>query len=162
MIESSEQFDEYAGWYLWAWSNLVREVVVCHTAAEAAVQAQAAGGDRDAARAAALKAAGDEVTVGRTRAGYGHRHCYIEWFVWAQSNLGLPVLCCHNVAHAAMHAIGMSRYKRKAIEDPAWKVIVENLMQAHVGACACERVRTGRTPHRSVPPEGVPRALEAS
>lgn len=133
MIDTSTPFDEYVSWYSWAWINLVREVVVCHTAAAAAMQALAAGGDRDAAAAAARRAAGDNAVVGRTRAGYGHRHRYVEWFIWARANLGLPDARCHQAADAAVRCIAAGGSQQSASETAV-------------------RVSCGRRPHVGVMP----------
>jgi len=162
LSKASSSFDEYVTWYSWAWMNLVREVVVCHTAAAAAVQTLAAGGDRSAVSVAALEAAADVAAVGRTRAGYGTRHRYVERFIWARSNLGLCDLHCHDVARVAMGAVASRSNARSATEDAARAIIVEDLMQTNVGACTCEGSRTGLAPRKSDLDEDAPRALEAS
>lgn len=161
VIESSTPFDQYVSWYSWAWIHLVREVAVCHTAAAAAMQALASGGDLDAVAAAALKAAGDIGAVRETRARYGPHHRYVERYIWAQSNMGPDDLCCHDVARAARDAIASRRNVRRRTDAADLAAIVEDLMRARAGACRCERARTCRTPRQQVPAEGDSRALEA-
>lgn len=102
MAEVWMMFDEYVAWYSWAKSNLVRDAMVCHAAATAATQALAVGAGRDAATAAALDAAADEAAISGTRASYGYRHLYVEWFIWAKANLRLSDERCHEVAQAAL------------------------------------------------------------
>lgn len=102
--QASENFASYVAWYSWARTGVVRDAVVCHTAAAAAQRALAADG-LEAARKVALAAAADEAAVGRTRAGYGARHRYVEWFVWARDTLRLPDATCHQVARGAVDAI---------------------------------------------------------
>ncbi len=109
-------FDDYVVWYSWANSNLVRDAVVCHTAAAAATHALAAGGGRDTAAVAARTAAVDEAAVGRMRASYSHRHRYVEWFIWALANLGLPSERCHQAAEAAVRSIAAGGNHQSATE----------------------------------------------
>jgi hypothetical protein len=116
MADAWAAFDEYVAWYSWANTNLVRDAVVCHTAAAAATHVLAAGGGRDAAAAAARTAAADEAAVGRTRADYDHRHRHVEWFIWAQANLGLPSARCHEAAEAAVQSIADGGSVRSATD----------------------------------------------
>ncbi len=115
MADVRMTFDEYVAWYSWAHTNLVRDAVVCHTAAAAATHALAAGG-RDTAAVAARDAAADEAAVSRTRASYGHRHRHVEWFIWAQANLGLTSERCHEAAEAAVQSIAAGGSHQTAAE----------------------------------------------
>jgi len=108
MADRGTAFDRYVAWYTWARTNLVRDATVCHAAAEAASRVEAGGGDRDAAAAAALRAAADLETVRRTRAGYGYRHLYVEWFIWIKTTRRLSDARCHEAAASALRSIASS------------------------------------------------------
>lgn len=108
--------DEYVAWYSWAMASLANEAIVCHTAAAAATHVLSAGGDRDTAAVAAHEAAGDEAALRQTRADYGSHHSYIEWFIWARANLGLPDDRCHESARAAVQSIAAGGTQQAATE----------------------------------------------
>lgn len=105
MADGGSAFDRYVAWYAWARTNLVRDAIVCHAAAAAAARVEAGGGDRDAAAGAALRAAADEETIRRTRAGYGYRQLYVEWFVWIKATQGLSHARCHEAAASMLRSI---------------------------------------------------------
>lgn len=123
MADTRSTFYEYVTWYSWATKNLVRDRVLCHVAAGAASQVQAAGGEPAAALAAALDAVGDEATIRRTRDTYGYRHLYVEWFVWAAANWGLCDACCHAVAQTALRS--MTPAGAEAAEPPGKAPLLE-------------------------------------
>jgi hypothetical protein len=85
----ADEFAGYATSYSWARANVSDDAIVCHTAAVAATHALTADDDREAAAEAARAAAWDEAALARTRAGYGPRHQYVEWFAWARDTLRL-------------------------------------------------------------------------
>jgi len=126
--------DEYAAWYSWAKTNLVRDAVACHAAAAAATHALAAGGGRDVAAVAARDAARDEAAIGWTRANYGSGHSYVEWFIWARANLRLADVRCHEAARAALRSITAGGSQQSATEA-ATQLLLRPQPAAHGRGC---------------------------
>lgn len=104
-----DDFDRYVHWYSWARASLADDAIVAHTAAAAAVDALDAGDGDEAAAVAARAAAGDEAAQGLTRATYDSRHRYVDRFVWARANLGVPDERCHQAAREALESATRDR-----------------------------------------------------
>lgn len=105
-----DAFNQYAEWYTWAVANGAGDAIARH----AAVQALSVGGDPEIA---ARAASDDEAARDRTKADYGARHQYVEWFVWARANLHLPDHRCHEAARSALQSLsanGSSEHAREA------------------------------------------------
>jgi membrane protease YdiL (CAAX protease family) len=116
VADARTTFDEYVAWYSWATINFAADPIVCHAAAAAAMRALALSGGRDTAAQAATDAARDEASLRRTRADYGSRHRYIEWFVWARANPRFSDERCHEAAQAALQSIAAGGSQRSAAE----------------------------------------------
>lgn len=116
MADTGSTFDEYVTWYSWAGFNLAPDAVACHAAAMAATAALDTGLGRQAAAAAARAAVGNEAALDHTRATYSSKHRYVEWFVWARSNLRLPDPRCHEAAQAALDVIAAGGSQPSAVE----------------------------------------------
>src|SRR6267378_4272913 len=101
-MDALTMFDEYVAWYLWAAATADDDAIACHTAATAAVHALSVGASRDQAAAEARAAARNEAALQQTRSDYGPNHRYVDWFLWARSNLHLPEARCHEAARAAV------------------------------------------------------------
>jgi hypothetical protein len=101
----ADEFAGYAAWYSWARTSVADDAIVCHTAAAAAMHTLTLDGDVQAAAAAARAAAREETARARSRARYGPPYQYVEWFIWARDNLGLPDALCHEAARTALESL---------------------------------------------------------
>lgn len=93
---------QYAEQYVWVKRNLTSTPEICHAAAEAAVTAQASGGDAQAAAKAAVtnrRGPGWE-----TQADPDTRR-YAEWYDWARVELGAGGDDLHKAALAAVESL---------------------------------------------------------
>jgi len=102
---STETLDErFAEWYAWAKREVSTEGRVCLGAAQAAVEALEAGGDEQAARAAARRSVAGQ-GIGLITRVSPRRRAYAEWYDWARKELGGGPARQHTAAKAALDVL---------------------------------------------------------
>lgn len=151
----ADEFAGYASWYSWARTNVSDDAIICHTAAEAATHLLTMNDDCEAAVEAARAAARDEPALARTKAGYGSRHQYVEWFVWARDNLRLPDPRCHEAASRALESLSAGGSVTSAA-DAAAQVM---LPPASSGVPAARAAATPSMPSLVAAPNPSPRTI---
>jgi hypothetical protein len=154
----ADEFAGYATWYSWARTNVSDDAIVCHTATMAAMHALTADHDREAAAEAARATARDEAALAQTRAGYGPRHQYVEWFAWAQDNLRLPDSRCHEAARRALESLSAGGSVTSAA-DAATRVMLPPASSGEPPARSAEIPSTPSLMASAIPPPTTVRIL---
>jgi uncharacterized RDD family membrane protein YckC len=95
---------EFAEWFVWAKREVSSDDRVCLGAAQAAVEAQAGGADRQAAQMVARRSVMGQGTIMSDRVA-PRRRAYAEWYDWARREIGGDPGRLHSATEAALGCI---------------------------------------------------------